>query len=172
MDELEKLITVYSDNLQGLLKIAYSVVADYYEAQDVVQDVIIRLVANPQRCSSISSPLSFLRTCVRNEAVDHIRRRVTPPVPFEQLLVKLENTLPEDEYREIDELLSIRSCLDKQSPEFRDAFVRHVLDGWTIKDLAKELGVTTGCLQKQFLAVKRRMKKNPALFFTFIFVFC
>lgn len=170
MDELGKLMVVYSRNLPKLRAAAYSVVQNMDEAEDVVQDTIVKFVDNPERCRAVDNPLAFLRTCVRNEAISHLRKKSNETPAFDFVLASAKATVAAEEYKKIENLLYVRSYVEKMSPAFRDAFVRHVLDGWTIVSLAKELGVSAEELQRQFRIVKNRMRTDPAILFTIYFL--
>ncbi|MDO4564768.1 MAG: RNA polymerase sigma factor [Clostridia bacterium] len=159
----------YSKNLRELLAVAYSIVRDFDQAQDIVQEVLLKLLSSPEKLPGLRNPLAFLKTCVRNESINFVHKLKTAPA-FDEVVMNLKAALSQDEYREIENLLWIRSFLEQKSPEFQDAFLRHVLDGCTIRELAQEMGVTTAWLQKQFWEIKSRMRADKTLLFTIIFL--
>ena len=60
---------------QRLLTIAYRVVSNLPDAEEVRQTVLVRLAQSPQKLPDASRFAGWLRRCVINEAISWLRRR-------------------------------------------------------------------------------------------------
>lgn len=151
---------VYAGNVRQLLALARSVVRDASEAEDVLQDVLVKLISEPERYSSIDNPIAFLRTCVRNEAIDHVRRLGRQAPAPEELLAGIREYATEEEYKRVENIMWLRSYLDKQPPEMQRAFIAYAIDGYTIAQVARQMGIPQDTLRKRFDAVKKEIRKH------------
>lgn len=164
MKAVDIIMEEYAERLTELTALARSIVADASEAEDVMQDVMVGILESPEKLDGVKNPRAFLRTCVRNEAIDHVRALSrTAPTP-DELLSDIRTNVPEDEYKEIEALMWIRSYIESLPAEMREAFVRYAVDGHKIADIAKDMGIPASTLRKRFDLVKKRMRGDIELF--------
>lgn len=163
MKPVDRILKAYAEDLRPLLALARSVVCSAAEAEDVLQDVMIRIVSEPALCEKVRDPHAFLRTCVRNEAVDHVRRLGREAPTPEETLIMLRGGCAEEEYKRVEDLMWLRSYLGGVPPAEREAFIRVTLDGHTIVSAAKQLGIPPDTLRKRFNVIKKRMKRDRLL---------
>lgn len=65
---------LYAASYQRLVLQLYPVTGDLAEAQDVVQEAFVRLLANPRRADALDNPEAWLRTVACNLARSRWRR--------------------------------------------------------------------------------------------------
>lgn len=169
MEAIEELLTIYAENLRELRAAAFAVVGTAEEAEDVVQTVMTRFLTEPERCRSVGKTLPFLRACVRNEAVDYVRKQGRAVPTVAEAMNHRSSPAAEAELKEIENLLWVRSYVEKLSPEVREAFIRYVIDGCSMTALAKELGMSIPMLQKQFALIKKKIRRDRNILFTLLF---
>lgn len=164
MSSIDRLLEDYSNKIGEYMALARSIVADHAEAEDVLQDVMLNLLSDPARLDSVKNIHAFLRTCVRNEAIDHVRRLGRTSPTSDELLETLRAASSEEEFKQIENLMWIRSYADKLPDDMREAFVRYTVDGHRIADIARDMGIPPDTLRKRFNVIKKRMRSDLTVF--------
>ena len=145
---------VTPDSLRPLLfSLAYRMVGEVGEAEDLVQEAFLRLHREP----AVAAPKAFLTTVVTRLAIDHLRsarvRRETYAGPW------LPEPLVRDAADEVeaDETLSLAflALLERLTPVERAVYVLHELFGYAHEEVAEVVGKRpANC--RQILARARR----------------
>lgn len=73
MASMEQLIALYRHEYAYYRAIAYNVLANRQDAEDVMQRVMIRLLERPEILQKVERPKPFLSRCVRNEAIGNMK---------------------------------------------------------------------------------------------------
>jgi RNA polymerase sigma-70 factor (ECF subfamily) len=115
--------------------------ADACEAEDLVQDLFLRLLRGHQLITPITLP-SLVYTMARHSVADHFRRRRVRE-EFEHYLTK--NT---DSTGEIESIISARQLMERMErtlarlPESCGRIYRlHIYDGLKVSDIAQQLAL-------------------------------
>ena len=84
MVSMEQLIALYEHEYPYFRAIAYNVLSNRQDADDVMQRVMIKLLEKPDILQKVERPKPFLSRCVRNEAVSLLRKNRSSPIllPF------------------------------------------------------------------------------------------
>jgi RNA polymerase sigma-70 factor (ECF subfamily) len=139
-------MALYTTHRAALIEYAVPLVGDRTRAEDVVQEAFIRF--SPQNSAAdreLESPLGYLYRIVRNLAYDLRRRRTVE-----------ERVIGDDrswwkaptEVRTPEEDVGYRQQLDEinqllaDSPQVQQAFNMHRGGGYTLQEIARELGVS------------------------------
>ncbi|MBQ1521055.1 MAG: RNA polymerase sigma factor [Clostridia bacterium] len=170
MKPIDKLLTRYADDMRSLSALARSIVRDAGEAEDVLQDVMLKLLSGQDKLGDIENPAAFLRRAVRNEAIDHLRRRQRELPTAEEAIAAFRSRASEDELRELEDLLWVKSYIDDLGPEMKQAFIEYAIDGYSIAEIARRMGVKPDSLRKRFDLVKKKIRRDHDLFI-FILLF-
>ena len=170
MQPIDRIMDQYSKDLRSLLALAGSIVRDADEAEDVLQDVMLKLIEEQDSFSDVQNPRAFLRRCVRNEAVDHLRRRRRELPTADEAISAFRSRASADEIRELEDVLWIKSYIEDLGPEMKQAFIEYAIDGYSIAEISKHLGVSPDTLRKRFGAVKKKLRLDRDLFI-FILIF-
>ena len=170
MQPIDKLLDQYREDLRSLLALARSVVRDADEAEDVLQDVMLKLIEEQDSFSDLQNPRAFLRRCVRNEAVDHLRKRRRELPTADEAIAAFRSRATASELRELEDVLWLKSYLDDLGPEMKQAFIEYAIDGYTIAEVSKHMGISPDTLRKRFGAVKKKLRLDRDLFL-FILIF-
>ncbi len=139
-----------------LLAFVKSHVADSDDAEDILQDVFLRLVNAATLVEPIEQLTAWLYRVTRNRIIDWYRGRKHAPISLEAedpasrgeldgLLADPSQDPASDYLRSLlwDEL---NEALDELPEEQRDVFVAHELEGKSFKELEQETGVTVNTL--------------------------
>lgn len=156
-----------------LRAIAYNIVRDKNDADDVMQSVMMKLVEKQNSLEQITSPHAFLRRCIRNEAVSLWRHKNIIAVPVGDDIIPLMSSYKDPNLEHVDNLAYIKVYVKKYPEEIQEAFISYVIDGYKIIDLARELNMSPEKLERIFRKIKIEIRKKPgARFTTIIFVIC
>ena len=76
----------------------------------------------------------------------------------------------EEGFQRTVDTLSIKAYIKTMSPEIQEAFLAHVLDGYKVKELAQELGISPSSLENQFRKIKFKLNKLQGILIIKIFL--
>ena len=156
MLEQRKIEQLFRQNYSEMIHLARVFLGDDGEAEDVVQDIFLRIA-----CSDI--PLkndSYLLTAVRNTCLNKIRQK--------QLHEKVKSLLPMDadaDFQPIDKeqerLEDIATFVDEQMEEPHRSIFHLRFDGdLTIADIARRLGLNPNTTYKYLAQCMERIRKH------------
>jgi RNA polymerase sigma-70 factor (ECF subfamily) len=146
------LLDLYLTHRSALIEYAVPIVGSRAVAEDIVQDVYLRLVARPHSAPGaggagpqgpITNPLSYLYRIVRNLALDHRRRAVADiHVPALVDQVAAPSPSPEEELLHRQQLRLLAAALAELPARTQIAFEMHRLGGFTLQQIAGTLGIS------------------------------
>jgi len=145
------------------------------QAEDLVQDVFVRLIEAGPRLKEVESPCAYLWCTLRNALTDHTRRvgrerrRLADPpasagdddgVSFESWLEKTAGVAGAEPER-IDHLECVARALDRfrrQDPERAAAIELVALEGFEGRELAVLLGRSYGAAREYLSQARKALK--------------
>ena len=161
--ERDALQTVYDMTSAKLLGIILRILPEREIAEDVLQDVYLKVWRRAGRYdSSLGSPISWLAVIARNAAIDEYRRR---PVPFVQgsddaLAQLADGSQPVDE-RLCDEerYEAVKRCIEELGADQRRSIRMAYFGGLSHSQLAEKVGVPLGTMKSW---IRRGLKSLKA----------
>lgn len=144
-DRDEHLHDLYVAYYQALVRLAWLLIGDQGEAEDVAQDAFVRLHRSWDRLRDPSAAPAYLRSTVVNLARSGLRRRLVarrhPPTPFPNAASAEEGAAGREDEREV--LAALRALPRRQ----RECLaLRYYLD-LSEADIAATLGISTGSVK-------------------------
>lgn len=135
-----------------LLIIAQKIVGDDEEAEDVVQDALLRLWQ--LKSEDIRNAESMAKVITRNLSIDHVRRR--------HVMVDIdEGKLEIDEHAHDEEQIERIMNLINQLPTMQQTVIRlRHIDGLQMADIAKLTGTTEQAVRQSISRARRAILKN------------
>jgi RNA polymerase sigma-70 factor (ECF subfamily) len=137
----------------ALYRYAVLVLADARDAEDVIQQVFVRLL----RLDDMpATPEAYLRRAVRNECYSRLRRRSSQRKTGQEdalLEVAAEGTSPE-------ERLALERALRALPAEQREVVHLHVYEGWTFREVSELTATSINTVAARYryaLATLRRL---------------
>jgi RNA polymerase sigma-70 factor, ECF subfamily len=167
----QQLEQILASGLPPLYRRAYRILGNAADAEDAVQDALLAAYTHLDQFRGQSQISTWLTTIVLNCARLQLRQRLRhvqvsldestggpqPVLVSERLADHRPN--PEAEYRE-SELSSRLTHLHSQlSPTLRRTFLLRDVDGLSIRETARILGVPTGTVKAQSARARKRLKK-------------
>jgi RNA polymerase sigma factor (sigma-70 family) len=129
------------------------------DAEDILQDVLYRLMEHLPDFGTIENVTSWLFASTRNRIIDSYRRHSTAPftdigpsAEGEDDIISLADILPDTRDLPDQELINhaiweaVENALDELPDEQREAFVLHEFEGYSFKEIASMLEVPLNTL--------------------------
>jgi RNA polymerase sigma-70 factor (ECF subfamily) len=143
-----------SDQLDRLYRLAVVLCGSQHEAEDVVQDVYVRILSRP-RFLRRGDDFAYLARCVRNEISNRRRRTRSQPVS-----VALLDDEPDHESvnASADDIMSARAVHEaiRALPEsFRDVVVLVDVAGLSYREAADQLDIPVGTVMSRLYRGRR-----------------
>ena len=153
----EKIIEAYIENINPLRAYAYSVVHNADDADDVVQEVAVRIIQATDAGTEIQHPKAFLYRCTRNLAIDLVRKRRDIPQDDE---IMEQTAKTEPDIKDADFRMSLEQYIGTWTPEMKQAFIRHYFEFEPLNSIAKDLGINPATLRVRFQRMRNKIPKS------------
>lgn len=154
----QEVAAAFRDELLRLVRRRLNSDAD---VDDVVQDVMLRLLRAPDRIPNEEDTTAWLRRVVANASVDHYRRKASRARAMERfssetLVQASAERASEDETRE-DLARCVRPLLALLSPDDQQALELTDLGGRSQRDVAAELGIGQSAMKSRVQRARKRL---------------
>ena len=162
---------VLASRLPLFYRQAYRLLGNAADAEDAVQDALLAAYAHLDQFKGQSQISTWLMSILVNRARLQLRRRpryahvaLDEPIGesqtlslFEQLPDQRPN--PEDECRYSELSTRLTHFQGELSPTLRRTFQLRAIDGLSIRETARILGVLTGTVKAQLARARKRLKE-------------
>ena len=159
----------YDEHARTVYATAYRVLNDATLAQDVVQDVFLRVWRRPQGFdASRGSLATYLRLMARSRAVDVWREhqaagRATDKLKVEADVVDLfADARPAVEAERSDEAATVRAALSELPAAQREAVVLAYWGGLTAEQIAARVGIPLGTAKSRLRLALGKLRLDTA----------
>lgn len=138
---------------------------DYDEAQDLFQEGFIKVFKKIHMYSGKGPLGAWIRRTMVNNALDHLRRkqRETANVSLEDVSYKLENEDIIDPFESDEPLLpnaKLIELISRMPTGYRTVFNLYVVEEYSHKEIAEQLGITESTSKTQYRKAKAYMRKQ------------
>ena len=155
--DLEYLMRTYGNDV---LRMAYSYVKDYDTAEDIFQEVFIKVNANLTEFRGESSVKTWLLRITVNACKDYLKsaysRRVTMFAEDEETQIPTEGTTTEIERRQDGE--QIRKALLLLPEKYREVLVCLYFEERSVAETAKVLGLSEGTVKSRLSRARDKFR--------------
>jgi RNA polymerase sigma-70 factor (ECF subfamily) len=167
----QQLEQILSSGLHPLYRRAYRLLRNAEDAEDAVQDALLAAYTHLNQFRGQSQVSTWLTSIVLNCARLQLRRRprhislsldestgeLRPLSVSEQLADHRPN--PEDECRDFELSARLTQLHSQLSPTLRRTFRLRDVDGLSIRETARILGVPTGTVKAQSARARKKLKE-------------
>jgi RNA polymerase sigma-70 factor, ECF subfamily len=130
-------------------------VSDPATAEDILQDVFVKIQARLDQLEDPAKLGSWLYLIARNAIIDHYRTR--------KQTIEIPESLPADPPADDEEvrglIAAFRRMIDSLPEPYRDALVLTELEGLTQKELARRLGISLSGAKSRVQRGRRQLKQ-------------
>ena len=146
------------EHATALYRLAYRLVGDAHEAEDIVQETLRSAWGSRDRLDRERGERAWLASILRRRVVDRWRkvRRVPTPVGDQTLQVEAETADPLAlEYTD-----EMQSALARLSPELRESLLLVVVGELTHHETADLLGVPLGTVLSRVSRARQKLRQH------------
>ena len=165
MDKLqERTLKAYQEHYDDLLRFALTILKDEYAAQEVVQDLCIKILERNDLFSKVSQDRIrpyFLRAIHRS-----CLNRIKAEKPTVAMPEDMENLLPYEDPNLLD--VGLRELYDQLTESWpedvRQAFLLHVVAKVPLKEIAISMGIKPNTLNQRIKRWRKKLDTSLLLF--------
>ncbi|MGE8204372.1 RNA polymerase sigma factor SigX [Heyndrickxia sp. NPDC080065] len=133
---------------RDLFQFLFYMVKNREQAEDLVQEVYIRVFKSYQNFKGKSSEKTWLFSIARNVAIDHFRKqknwkaKLIEAFDWNRRLLKDQTAIPEEIVLQNEDVRILYECLDACTQDQKMVIIMRYLNGLSIQETAEVLGWT------------------------------
>lgn len=155
--------------------LAYDVVGDHHDAEDISQEVFIKVFRSLKTFRRDAKMSSWLYQITVNTSIDHLRRKSSKPLKsiddldktnFQEKLAGSRNTAsnPEQSAEAVIMQNRVSQALQKVSPKERSVFVLRHYNELKTREIAEVLNVSQGTVKALLFRAIRKLRKELSFY--------
>jgi len=149
----------YTQFFQKLLLTGDKYVKDIFVAEEIVQDVFLKIWENPQDLEEIKSVKSYLYRSVINASINYVNRQKN--IELHHLKIAAEST--DDDLNDLDEenelIVLLHKEINKLPPQCQKIFKLNRFERLKYKEIALMLGVSEKTVENHIGTALRMLRK-------------
>lgn len=156
----EKLIYNYS----------YRMITNSSDAEDISQEVLIKVYKNIKRCQSFASFKSWLYRIINNTCIDEIRKRknkttISLDKTYDNDEGTMENQLASDDYTperayiQNETSMEVQQVINKLSPDYKSVLIMRDINGLSYDEISESLDINIGTVKSRISRARTSFKK-------------
>lgn len=156
----DKVYQIYSHKLYSFV---FKILKSDSEAEDIVQEVFVKIWESREKLSDHKLLNSYLFTIAYNHSIDLIRKRIHNNKYLEHLknAAILQESVSEITDLEYNELSSQVEGLIHQLPERqREVYLLHREEGLTYPEIAEKLGISKNTVENHMVKALKYLREN------------
>lgn len=159
-------------HLTALHSFAYRLTGSLQDAEDLVQDVVVKLYPRLDELESVDQLRPWLNRVLYRQFIDSVRKKGRQADrPVSELMEAdsqsdwLDSQMSDDQSPELElnkERLGpmLDRALEQMSPDQRTLLLLHDVDGWRQEDVAEVLGVPIGTVKSRLHRSRAALRKH------------
>ena len=150
--QFNALVSVHMDDLY---RFGYWLTGDRSVTDDLVQETLVRAWKSLHKLQEPKAVKGWLITILRRENARRFERYQPQQsgIPTEELAAK------RTEYDTSTEAFVLRQALDKLPPEYREPLLLQVLHGYSQKEIAAQLGITSAGAGTRLFRARQKLRE-------------
>ena len=151
-DDVKSFEKLFSMHYNVLFAYALRFIKDREDAKEIVNDSFLKLWENRKQIKqSVSSLKPYLFQIVHNKSINYLKKHANqetiPVADFMFLEEKLEMTLSQIDYAELNKLIT--KAIDKLPPKRKEIFMLSRFSELKYTEIAAELGISLKTIENQ-----------------------
>lgn len=147
---------IWLPHSERFYKVAFYILEDEALAEDVVQDVVLKLWSQRDYLSEIQNPASYGTAIIRNRCLDILR---TSPQRKSVSLEKAEAVEAPDEKGISEELATVKRKINALPPIQRQIVQMRAFEAMDFKQIARRLGLSEVNVRVQLSRARKTLKR-------------
>lgn len=158
LTDFKNMVIPYKDKLYRL---AYRMVGDTMEAEDVVQEALIKIWKKRERLEEIDNKEAWCMAVTRNLAIDKIRARKKSTVSIDTVYhVKDNNMDPYHSLKSKDAMAKIKEIMNKLPDNLKLVLQLREIEGYSYKEIGEIAGFTIDQVKVYIYRARQSMKEQ------------
>ncbi len=149
-------------HISSLHRMAWHWTRNQQDAEDLVQDVLIRVVNRTDEMARIEKLRPWLLRIMYNRYVDLFRSRGRSPLhnaeEFDEFSSVTDDQHNNPEY-ELAEHQQLAAALQQLNPDQRDVVLLHDVEGYTALEVAETLDISVGTVKSRLHRSREKLKE-------------
>ena len=159
--ELERAFKAHHNRV---FQVAYRITGNSSDAEDVLQNIFIRLMKRSVLPSGSDDVGSYLHRAAVNASIDVLRsRKPSRRIPLEDIAVRLaedDESSPETEQRGRELADWLRSAISRLSPQAAEIFSLRYLEGYKNLEIAEMVQTSPGVVAVVLHRARQRLREE------------
>jgi RNA polymerase sigma-70 factor (ECF subfamily) len=149
-------------HLDRLYRLAYRFTGSRDDAEDLVQELCVRMVPRLEQLRALDNPAPWLARALHNLFVDEARRRQKSPVQAVEVLPEVPSDAPGPDQLALGELTleRIEAALARLPAEQRAVLAWHDIEGYTLDELADSHDLPLGTLKSRLHRARAALRQQ------------
>lgn len=164
--EKQRFETLVRPHLHRLYRLAYRLTSNREDAEDLLQDMLIKIYPPSRKLLLMNNPASWLSKVLLNQYIDIYRHQQRSPLVsiedesrFYQLIENAEPQPHEVAERE-NSVQQLQSALQALNSDQRIAIMLHDIEGYTLEEIQQLQDVPLGTLKSRLSRARSQLQKN------------
>lgn len=154
-------------HMNGLFKVAFQYTGNQYDAEDLLQDLLVYLFSKQDDINAIEKLKPWLMRCLYHRFVDMHRRKQRQPILEDIHDEKVQPLFKHfDNHQQAEQQNEIYSALNTLSTDQKAVVILHDINGYTLPELSEIMSVPLGTLKSNLhrarAALKIRITLQPS----------
>ncbi len=154
---------IYNKYCHRLFKFVLLYLKQEEDAEEIVQEVFIKIWNSRNKIDVYASFKSFLFTIAYNETMSLLRKRVTEAKSREYLksiqqIETSEQVIDELQYKELDN--RVQASLQQLTPRQKEIFILSREEGLTHKEIAERLNISESTVNNHLVSTLKFLKSH------------
>ncbi len=157
MSALEKIVISYE---KQIYLYCLRMTNDSAEAEDLVQEVFIKMYRSITRFKGESKLSTWLYRIAYHAAVDHFRkkRRLMPAIAHHDLKELEDPTQPEQQVIQNENLETVRRCIIRLKPDYRTAIILRDIKHYAYQEISEAMKLPVGTVKSHVSRARRQLR--------------
>lgn len=161
--------SLMAPHMSTLYRAAWRLTGRAEDAEDLVQELLVRLYPKTQELREVDQLGPWLRKALYRQFIDQERKRARRPEHFlhesEPEIEDMQGNDPDPEAlaQRAADRRRLREALQTLGPESRSLVLMHLVEGYTLAELEEIFGVNAETLKTRLRRAKARLKKSLRL---------
>lgn len=171
MDGIGGIESLYKEYYGSLCYYALNYVSDMEVAQDIVQDIFVRLIEFRQRFDTPVHGRNFLYLSVKNACLNYIEHKRSKIKYLRLHREENETELPDKEALIAEVYRKLKKAVDELPPECRKIFYMSYVESQNNETIARELGISVNTVRAQKVRGKQLLREKLKHLYVLVFIF-
>lgn len=137
---------------------ALSIVKDTHMAEDICQDVFIKIWKNANKFKKRYNPQSWIMTITKNTSIDYLRKHKK-----EETIERFEIDVEKDMATEVNQKLQINEALNTLQEEEKEIIILHLISDLTFRAISELLNKPLGTITWRYKEGIKKLKDSIIL---------